>query len=108
MVAGEIGNDGYAEAVVFNLRKVKSQIKAFEEGDLTPEHVQEIAKRLGVPEQEVISMNRRFAGQDSSLNAPVQADAPASGRTGSWMKPTTRRPCLPNKRNSKQRRGIAS
>ena len=70
----KLGTTATQKRLFFNLRKVKSQIKAFEEGDLTPEHVQEIAKRLGVPEQEVVSMNRRFAGQDSSLNAPVQAD----------------------------------
>ena len=76
----KLGTTATQKRLFFNLRKVKSQIKAFEEGDLTPEHVQEIAKRLGVPEQEVVSMNRRFAGQDSSLNAPVQADSP-----GEWQ-----------------------
>ncbi|MCY4048545.1 MAG: RNA polymerase sigma factor RpoH [Hyphomicrobiales bacterium] len=79
----KLGTTATQKRLFFNLRKVKSQIKAFEEGDLTPEHVQEIAKRLGVPEQEVISMNRRFAGQDSSLNAPVQADAP--GEWQDWL-----------------------
>ncbi|MCY4031970.1 MAG: RNA polymerase sigma factor RpoH [Hyphomicrobiales bacterium] len=79
----KLGTTATQKRLFFNLRKVKSQIKAFEEGDLTPEHVQEIAKRLGVPEQEVISMNRRFAGQDSSLNAPVQADTP--GEWQDWL-----------------------
>ena len=79
----KLGTTATQKRLFFNLRKVKSQIKAFEEGDLTPEHVQEIAKRLGVPEQEVVSMNRRFAGQDSSLNAPVQADTP--GEWQDWL-----------------------
>ena len=79
----KLGTTATQKRLFFNLRKVKSQIRAFEEGDLTPEHVQEIAERLGVPEQEVISMNRRFAGQDSSLNAPLQADTP--GEWQDWL-----------------------
>ena len=76
----KMGTTAAQKRLFFNLRKVKSQIRAFEEGDLTPEHVREIASRLDVPEHEVISMNRRFAGQDSSLNAPVQA-----GSTEEWQ-----------------------
>src|SRR3569833_3246138 len=54
----------------FNLRKVKGQIQAIEEGDLQPEQVTEIATRLGGTEDEVVSMNRRMSGPDNSLNAP--------------------------------------
>ena len=79
----KMGTTAAQKRLFFNLRKVKSQIRAFEEGDLTPEHVREIAKRLDVPEHEVISMNRRFAGQDSSLNAPMQADSP--GEWQDWL-----------------------
>ena len=73
----KMGTTATQKRLFFNLRKVKNQIHAFEEGDLTPEHVREIATRLGVPEREVISMNQRFAGHDSSLNAPVQGDSAA-------------------------------
>ena len=55
-------------------------MKALEDGDLKPEHVTEIATRLGVPEDDVVNMNRRLSG-DSSLNAPVRKDAEA----GEWM-----------------------
>ncbi|HEY4584986.1 MAG TPA: sigma-70 family RNA polymerase sigma factor, partial [Brevundimonas sp.] len=57
----------------FNLRKAKSQISAFEEGDLHPDHVEQIATKLGVTHQDVIDMNRRLGG-DASLNAPLRSD----------------------------------
>lgn len=79
----KLGTTAAQKRLFFNLRKVKSQIRAFEEGDLTPEHVQEIATRLGVPEQDVISMNRRFAGQDSSLNSPVNTES--RGEWQDWL-----------------------
>ena len=56
------------------LFRSKGQIEALEEGDLHPENVAKIAKRLDVPEEEVVNMNRRLAGADSSLNAPVRND----------------------------------
>jgi RNA polymerase sigma-32 factor len=64
----------------FNLRKVKSRISALEEGDMRSEQVTVIAERLGVSEQEVIEMNRRFGG-DVSLNAPVHE----GGDSGEWQ-----------------------
>ena len=74
------GNVGLMQAVKkfdpdkgFRLRKAKSQISAFEEGDLHPEHLSAIAIKLGVSEQEVTNMNRRLGG-DSSLNAPIRSD----------------------------------
>ena len=79
----KLGTTTAQKRLFFNLRKVKSQIRALEEGDLTPEHVREIARRLDVPEQEVVSMNRRIAGPDSSLNVPMQADAP--GEWQDWL-----------------------
>ena len=70
----KIGTTAAQKKLFFNLRKVKGQLRAYEEGDLTHEHVTEIATRLNVSEKEVISMNRRLAGQDNSLNAPLRED----------------------------------
>ena len=76
----KMGTTASQKKLFFNLRKVKGQIEAFEEGDLSPEHVKEISRRLGVPESDVISMNQRLAG-DSSLNAPLRNDS----ETGEWQ-----------------------
>jgi len=76
----KIGTTAAQKKLFFNLRKLKGQIEAFEEGDLTPEHVGEIAERLSVTEAEVVMMNRRMAGSDHSLNAPLRADA-----EGEWI-----------------------
>ncbi|MEC7303343.1 MAG: RNA polymerase factor sigma-32, partial [Pseudomonadota bacterium] len=70
----KIGTTAAQKKLFFNLRKLKGQIEAFEEGDLTPEHTTEIAERLNVSEAEVTSMNRRLAGTDHSLNAPLRAE----------------------------------
>jgi RNA polymerase sigma-32 factor len=67
----------------FNLRRIKGQIEAVEEGDLHPEHVTEIATRLDVKEDEVVQMNRRMAGADHSLNAPMRADI--EGEWQDWL-----------------------
>src|ERR687895_1365286 len=64
----KIGTTAAQKKLFFNLRRVKGQLKALEEGDLKPEQVKAIATRLGVPEEDVISMNRRLGG-DTSLNA---------------------------------------
>ena len=76
----KMGTTASQKKLFFNLRKIKGQLKALEEGDLHPDNVKKIATRLGVPEADVISMNRRLAG-DSSLNAPVRNDA----ESGEWM-----------------------
>tara|TARA_Y100001934_G_scaffold274707_1_gene367652 strand:- start:367 stop:1260 length:894 start_codon:yes stop_codon:yes gene_type:complete len=76
----KIGTTAAQKKLFFNLRKLKGQIEAFEEGDLTPEHVDEIAERLNVTEDEVVMMNRRMSGSDHSLNAPLRADA-----DGEWI-----------------------
>jgi RNA polymerase sigma-32 factor len=76
----KMGTTAAQKKLFFNLRKIKSQLKALEEGDLRPDQVKQIATRLGVTEEDVISMNRRLAG-DSSLNAPVRNDA----ESGEWM-----------------------
>ena len=80
----KMGTTANQKRLFFNLRKVKGQIQALNEGDLNPEQVSEIATRLGVSEDEVISMNRRLGG-DSSLNAPVRADADAGGEWQDWL-----------------------
>ena len=71
----KMGTTAAQKKLFFNLRRAKGQISALEEGDLRPEQVQEIAKKLGVPEDEVISMNRRLAAPDSSLNTPLRSDS---------------------------------
>jgi RNA polymerase sigma-32 factor len=71
----KMGTTAAQKKLFFNLRRVKGQISALEEGDLRPEQVKEIARKLGVPEEEVVSMNRRLAAPDSSLNAPMRSDS---------------------------------
>lgn len=68
-----MGTTAAQKKLFFNLRRAKSQLQELEEGDLKPENVKAIAKRLGVSEDEVINMNRRLGG-DSSLNAPIKSD----------------------------------
>jgi len=71
----KMGTTAAQKKLFFNLRKAKSQISAFEEGDLHPDQVHLIATKLGVLDSEVISMNRRLSGPDASLNAPMRADS---------------------------------
>ena len=79
----KMGTTAAQKKLFFNLRRAKSQLQQLEDGDLKPEHVKTIAKRLGVPEGDVVSMNRRLSG-DSSLNAPVRADQ-ESGEWQDWL-----------------------
>jgi RNA polymerase sigma-32 factor len=79
----KIGTTAAQKKLFFNLRKAKGQIKAIEEGDLRPENVAQIATKLGVTEEEVISMNRRLAAPDHSLNAPLRADS--EGEWQDWL-----------------------
>jgi RNA polymerase sigma-32 factor len=71
----KMGTTAAQKKLFFNLRKAKTKIEAIEEGDMTPEHVAKIADQLGVPEQEVVNMNRRLSAPDSSLNAPLRSDS---------------------------------
>ncbi len=80
----KIGTTANQKKLFFNLRRVKSRIQALEEGDLKPEQVAYIAKNLGVDEKDVISMNRRMAG-DASLNAPLRSDADGDGEWQDWL-----------------------
>ncbi len=70
----KMGTTAAQKKLFFNLRRMKSQMQALEEGDLRPEQVEHIATKLGVTDDEVISMNRRLSGPDASLNAPMRAD----------------------------------
>jgi RNA polymerase sigma-32 factor len=76
----KMGTTANQKKLFFNLRKAKSKISALDEGDLRPDQVKIIAKRLGVTEQDVIDMNRRLGG-DASLNAPIRDD----GEAGEWQ-----------------------
>ncbi len=76
----KMGTTANQKKLFFNLRKAKSKINALGEGDLKPDQVAQIAKRLGVTEKDVIDMNRRLGG-DSSLNAPIRDD----GDSGEWQ-----------------------
>jgi RNA polymerase sigma-32 factor len=76
----KMGTTANQKKLFFNLRKAKSEISAFEEGDLRPDQVELIAERVGVTERDVIQMNRRLGG-DASLNAPIRDD----GKSGDWQ-----------------------
>ncbi len=76
----KMGTTANQKKLFFNLRKAKSKISALEEGDMRPEQVQLIARRLGVTEQDVVDMNRRLGG-DASLNAPIREE----GDSGEWQ-----------------------
>ena len=81
----KIGTTAAQKKLFFNLRKLKGQMKAIDAGDLPPEKVQLIAERLNVSEDEVISMNRRLAAPDNSLNAPLRADGEDGGEWQDWL-----------------------
>jgi RNA polymerase sigma-32 factor len=76
----KMGTTANQKKLFFNLRKAKSKISALDEGDMRPDQVKIIAKRLGVTEQDVVDMNRRLGG-DASLNAPIRDD----GEAGEWQ-----------------------
>ena len=76
----KMGTTAAQKKLFFNLRRMKGQMQAYEEGDMLPEHTRNIAERLNVAESEVVSMNRRMSGPDSSLNAVVGFD-----NTDEWI-----------------------
>ncbi len=78
----KLGTTANQKKLFFNLRKAKSQISAFEEGDLKPENAAAIATKLGVSQQEVVEMNRRLSG-DASLNAPLREEG--DGEWQDWL-----------------------
>lgn len=79
----KMGTTAAQKKLFFNLRKLKGQMQAIEEGDLRPEQVARIAEQLDVPEQDVVSMNRRLAAPDHSLNAPLRVDG--DGEWQDWL-----------------------
>ncbi|CAN5347980.1 RNA polymerase sigma factor RpoH [soil metagenome] len=80
----KMGTTASQKRLFFNLRKVKGQIQALDEGDLKPDQVDTIATKLGVTKEDVISMNRSLGG-DASLNAPLRADGETSGEWQDWL-----------------------
>jgi RNA polymerase sigma-32 factor len=79
----KMGTTAAQKKLFFNLRKLKGQLQAIEEGDLSPENVKKIATELDVPEADVVSMNRRLASPDHSLNAPLRSDS--EGEWQDWL-----------------------
>ncbi len=79
----KMGTTAAQKKLFFNLRRLKGQMQAIDDGDLKPEHVARIAHVLDVPEQDVVSMNRRLSAPDHSLNAPVRADS--EGEWQDWL-----------------------
>jgi RNA polymerase sigma-32 factor len=82
----KLGTTAAQKKLFFNLRRIKGRIQAIEDGDLSPENLKQIATELNVPESEVVDMNRRLAGPDHSLNAPVRADGDGGSEWQDWLK----------------------
>ncbi len=79
----KMGTTAAQKKLFFNLRKMKARLQAIDDGDLSPENVTHIATELSVPEQDVVDMNRRLAGSDQSLNAPLKAEG--DGEWQDWL-----------------------
>ena len=79
----KMGTTAAQKKLFFNLRKIKSILRAYEEGDMLPENVKTIAKNLNVSKKEVTEMNRRLSGPDHSLNAPLKEDG--EGEWQDWL-----------------------
>mgnify|MGYP000250605933 CR=1 FL=1 len=79
----KMGTTAAQKKLFFNLRKLKGQMQAIDDGDMSPEHVTSIADRLRVSEEEVVNMNRRLASADHSLNAPMRKDG--EGEWQDWL-----------------------
>ena len=79
----KMGTTASQKKLFFNLRRLKGQMQAIDDGDLQPEQVAKIAHLLDVPEQDVVSMNRRLSSADSSLNAPIKMDG--DGEWQDWL-----------------------
>lgn len=71
----KLGTSAIQKKLFFNLRRAKARISALSDGDLTPEQAKAIASRLGVQEEEVVTMDRRLASRDASLNSPLATDS---------------------------------
>ena len=106
----KMGTTAAQKKLFFNLRRMKSKLDAFEDGDLKPEHLAKIATDLGVTEEEVTSMNRRMAmGGDTSLNVPMREDG--DGQWQDWLaddRPAAGRRSLPKRRKRDVRHTMLS
>ncbi|WP_370374815.1 RNA polymerase sigma factor RpoH [Maricaulis sp.] len=80
----KMGTTAAQKKLFFNLRRMKSQMQALEEGDLKPEQVEAIATKLGVTTEDVVSMNGRLSGPDASLNAPLRGTE-GEGQWQDWL-----------------------
>ncbi|HBS32670.1 MAG TPA: RNA polymerase sigma factor RpoH [Parvularcula sp.] len=81
----KIGTTAAQKKLFFNLRKIKGQIDAIDDGDLKPDQVKLIADKLGVEQTEVVEMNRRMSGGEASLNAPIGNGEDAGGEWQDWL-----------------------
>ena len=81
----KIGTTAGQKKLFFNLRRIKGQIQAIDDGDLKPDQVAQIANQLNVTEDEVVSMNQRMAGNDRSLNVPLARDSEGNGEWQDWL-----------------------
>jgi RNA polymerase sigma-32 factor len=81
----KMGTTAAQKKLFFNLRRLKGQLHAIEDGDMSPENVKKVAETLKVTEDEVVSMNRRLSGGDHSLNAPLRADGEGDGEWQDWL-----------------------
>ena len=79
----KMGTTAAQKKLFFNLRRLKGQMQAIDDGDLHPDQVAKIARVLAVPEQDVVNMNRRLSAPDHSLNAPVRMDS--EGEWQDWL-----------------------
>ena len=102
----KMGTTAAQKKLFFNLRKLKGQIQAINEGDLQPEQVTHIAEALNVPEVDVVNMNRRLAAPDHSLNAPLRIDG--DGEWQDWLVDETesQETLLANSEELEKRRGL--
>ena len=80
----KMGTTANQKRLFFNLRRLKGRIQAIDDGDLKPDQIQEIATKLNVSPEEVVSMDRRLSG-DASLNAPIRASEGESGQWQDWL-----------------------
>jgi RNA polymerase sigma-32 factor len=104
----KIGTTAAQKKLFFNLRRLKGEVRALEEGDLTPEQAEAIARRLNVAETDVVEMNRRLAARDQSLNAPLKEEG--EGEWQDWLEeraPSQESALLESRESAHRRRLLA-
>ena len=102
----KLGTTAAQKKLFFNLRKLKSRLDAIDEGDLAPETTAEIARRLDVPEADVVTMNRRLAAHDHSLNAPMDGAGGAEWQEGLVDESVDQETAFAEREELEQRRGL--